>query len=249
VLLERALQARRAVSGKDGIRQREPSGPDLRDVPDAPAAWAWASLDQLADVVGGITKDAKRQGSGLVNVPYLRVANVQRGFLDLRVVTRILIPPAKLDELRLQPGDVLFTEGGDRDKLGRGWVWEGQIDPCVHQNHIFRARLALQEIEPRFVSWYGNTSGRWFERQGKQTTNLASINLRTLRSLPVPLPPAGEQARIRAEVERLLSVVDAAEAVISRELVRAATLRETILARAFAGDLPIPGAVDKRLTP
>jgi len=200
--------------------------------------WAWTTLGQIAEIVGGVTKDSKRQGDpGLVEVPYLRVANVQRGYLDLDEIATIRVTPEKARALALQPGDVLFNEGGDRDKLGRGWVWSGEISDCIHQNHVFRARLR-DGFEPRFVSWHGNTFGRsWFEKNGKQTTNLASINLRTLKSFPVPAPPLEEQHRIVAEVERQLSIVDATRAAIDRALERSGQLRRSILERAFTGKL------------
>lgn len=92
---------------------------------------------------------------------------------------RIVASEDTIEDLCLEIGDVLFTEGGDRDKLGRGWVWEGQLPECIHQNHVFRARLFSKHIQPQFISHHGNTFGQeWFTKAGKQTTNLASINLR-----------------------------------------------------------------------
>jgi len=91
-----------------------------------PPLAACTTLGEIADVVGGVTKDSKKQSNPtFVEVPYLRVANVQRGYLELREVATIRVPPEKLRKLRLEPGDILFNEGGDRDKLGRGWVWNG----------------------------------------------------------------------------------------------------------------------------
>lgn len=88
-----------------------------------PRAKEWATLGEIAEVVGGVTKDSKRQGDQtFVEVPYLRVANVQRGYLDLSEITTIRVSPERASVLRLEPGDILFNEGGDRDKLGRGWV-------------------------------------------------------------------------------------------------------------------------------
>ena len=143
-----------------------------------------------------------------------------------------------VNQLKLVPGDILFTEGGDRDKLGRGWVWSGEIEDCIHQNHVFRSRLLLDEIQPEFISWWGNSFGQqFFERTGKQTTNLASINLSVLSSFPVPLPPLAEQWRIVAEVERRLSVVRRAETAVEASLKRAEHLRQSILKQAFSGQL------------
>jgi type I restriction enzyme, S subunit len=166
------------------------------------------------------------------------VANVQRGFLDLTEIKQIRATEKDIDVLRLQPGDVLFNEGGDRDKLGRGWIWEGQIAECIHQNHVFRARLFSQEIRPKIVSWSGNSYGqRWFMRTGKQSVNLASINLQVLRSFPVPLVPAPEQEVVVEAVEDQLSLIEHLEAELGARLGSAAALRQAILAHAFSGQL------------
>lgn len=207
-------------------------------VPALPGGWAWVSLGDVADVVGGITKDSKRQDDPtFVERPYLRVANVQRGYLDLDVVTTIKVAPGKAAKLELRPGDVLFNEGGDRDKLGRGWVWEGQVEGCIHQNHVFRARLA-GGIEPKLVSIWGNTFGQsWFEGRGKQSTNLASINLTTLKSFPIPVAPVEEQRRVLSEVERQMSFLAACERAADAGLERSAALRRSVLKAAFEGRL------------
>ena len=216
-----------------GVEAAEPDG-----VPELPPSWAWTELGVIAEVVGGVTKDSNRQSDpSFVEVPYLRVANVQRGFLDLGTITTIRVAPEKAAQLELQAGDVLFNEGGDRDKLGRGWVWEGQIASCIHQNHVFRARLS-DGVEPKLVSIWGNTFGRgWFETRGKQTTNLASLNLKTLKAFPVPIAPVEEQPRILSEVERQMSFLDACERAVDVGLALASGLRRSVLKAAFEGRL------------
>lgn len=227
-----------------GVEAISPDG-----VPDLPAGWSWAPLGLVAYVTGGVTKDTKRQSDeSFVERPYLRVANVQRGYLDLDTVTTIRVAPEKAARLELRPGDVLFTEGGDRDKLGRGWVWNGEIEGCIHQNHVFRARLRAG-IEPSLVSMWGNTFGqKWFEGRGKQTTNLASISLATLKGLPVPLAPPEEQARILAEVDRQMSFIEACERAVDAGLERSAALRRSVLTAAFEGRLVPQDPTDEPAT-
>jgi type I restriction enzyme S subunit len=233
-----------AAAGKEPpkgwkAKYKEPAAPDTANLPQLPEGWCWASLDQIADITGGVTKGQKFWPSDRTRViPYLRVANVQRGFLDLREIKEIRALETDIEALRLQAGDVLFTEGGDRDKLGRGWVWASEIAECIHQNHVFRARLFSPEVQPMLVSWCGNSYGQhWFMRAGKQSVNLASINLTVLRSFPVPLAPAEEQEVIVEAVEDQLSVVDHLEADLDAKLAAAQALRQSILRHAFTGQL------------
>ena len=242
VLLERILAERRAhweAQEKRRGKYQEPAAPDTSDLPSLPEGWVWVTLGQISALKGGVTKGQRhKEGQPLVEVPYLRVANVQRGYLDLSVTKTIAVPPSTVDELRLIKGDILFNEGGDRDKLGRGWIWNDEIDDCIHQNHVFRVRLPTDDILPELISWWGNSFGQdYFQRTGKQTTNLASINLSVLTGFPVPLPPLAEQSRIVAEVERRLSVIQQAEAAVEASLQRAERLRQSILKQAFSGQL------------
>jgi type I restriction enzyme S subunit len=220
-------------------RYKEPTAPDPTQLSKLPEGWCWASLDQVADIAGGVTKGQKLSPQQKTRVvPYLRVANVQRGYLDLSEIKEIRALEGDINGLRLEIGDILFNEGGDRDKLGRGWIWEGQIEECIHQNHVFRARLLTGDVQPKLVSWCGNSYGQqWFMRTGRQSVNLACINMTILRSFPVPLPPAAEQEPIVEAVEDQLSIIDHLEADLDAKLGNVQTLRQSILRHAFTGNL------------
>ncbi|MFP2910033.1 restriction endonuclease subunit S [Pyxidicoccus sp. 3LFB2] len=204
-----------------------------------PTGWAWATLRELADLKGGITKGLRRSnGAKVRSVPYLRVANVQRAFLDLSEVKTIEAKESEIADLLLRPGDILFNEGGDRDKLGRGWIWRGELPECIHQNHVFRARLRSTDLQPKLVSWYANFVGAaYFSDQGKQTTNLASINLTKLGEFPVPVPPVEEQGRIVAEVEKQFTRLDAGVASLKRVQAQLKRYRASVLKAACEGRL------------
>lgn len=119
-----------------------------------------------------------------------------------------------------------------------GWIWEGQIEKCIFQNHIFRARPYLKEIQGKLLSWFGNSYGqKYFLAKGKQTTNLASINKTMLSAFPVPLPSIAEQLQIVKEVDRLLTIVSEMGALVDNNLKRAERLRQSILRTAFSGQL------------
>lgn len=239
-----ALQQRTVVHAltAEGVSYR--GDPNLEAVgtvdgqlPSLPIGWSWARLGDVADVVGGVTKDAKKQGDpAYIEVPYLRVANVQRGRLKLDDVVTIRVPPARAKALRLEYGDVLLNEGGDRDKLARGWVWENQIDGCIHQNHVFRARIREPRLNPYFLSMTANTfGGRWAERNGKQSVNLASISLSMIRKMPVIVPTAGDAERIVAVVRARQFEYDRLAKALFEARSRGEALRRALLIAAFSG--------------
>jgi type I restriction enzyme S subunit len=204
---------------------------------DLPAGWEWSTLGAIGEIVGGVTVDKKRRPNDPVTVPYLRVANVQRGYLDLSQMKSITVERSVAAALALKKGDILLNEGGDRDKIGRGWVWDGQIEGCIHQNHVFRVRPYDPGINPYFVSHFANEMGRrFFVEKGKQTTNLASISMSKISQLPIPLVPAAElHEAMRILNEGLLGTVDV-EAELTAASVSAGA-RQSILKAAFEGRL------------
>jgi len=241
---EKAELAKMKAKGKkpkdDSWKARyvEPAGADTMGLPELPEGWAWATLDMLAFVKGGVTVDQKKMLKDSQEVPYLRVANVQDCDIDLTVVKSIKVSRETVEELRLIPGDILLNEGGDLDKLGRGWVWSGQIPVCIHQNHVFRARPVAKCINSYFVSYYTSVMSKsFFMEMGKQTTNLASISLTKIKSLPIPVSGEQEVLVIIEKIKNLLQSL----AVVRREVERRSTgvqnLRQSILERAFTGKL------------
>jgi type I restriction enzyme S subunit len=178
-----------------------------------PRSWEIVKVRDVADVGSGVTLGRDLQGCRTIELPYLRVANVQDGFLNLTEIKRVAVREDEVDRFSLQAGDVLMTEGGDFDKLGRGAIWEGQISPCLHQNHIFRVRADRQILNPHFLAAViGSDLGkRYFMRIAKRTTNLATINKTQLRAFRFPLPPLDEQSRIVAvlgAMEKRLSTLE-----------------------------------------
>lgn len=173
-----------------------------------PPGWDKSLLHHVAHVQTGLSKSEGRTGPS-VRKPYLRVANVQDGYLDLTNIKEIEVPLSQVNRFSLQLHDILMTEGGDFDKLGRGCVWRNEIPECVHQNHIFAVRVTKPDaMSPQFLAYLvqSDRAKSYFRSCAKQTTNLASINSSQIKELPVLLPPLAEQREI---VERVM-VWDAA---------------------------------------
>lgn len=187
-----------------------------------PEHWQIKRLKHIANVQTGVAKGKDNGGKDTIEVPYLRVANVQDGYLSLDDVTTIEIPREDLERYSLQPGDVLMNEGGDFDKLGRGSVWQGEIEPCIHQNHVFAVRPTV--VPPEWLNAFTGSQAAQFYFMGraKQSTNLASISSSNIMELPVAMPPAAEIDLLLAHIDRETARIDALVAKKTRftELLR-----------------------------
>ena len=169
--------------------------------------WPEKPLEGLADIVSGITKGRKTTETGLIEVPYMAVSNVKSGYIDWTTIKTILATKQEIEQYRLMPDDILMTEGGDPDKVGRGAIIKNPLKDSIHQNHIFRVRLDKSELLPAYFAEYlqHQKAKRYFLGCAKQTTGIASINMRQLRALPVlipPLPLQNQFADFVAEVDK-----------------------------------------------
>jgi type I restriction enzyme S subunit len=163
-----------------------------------PDHWCVTAFDEVAVIIGGVTKGRNLRGKKTIACPYLSVANVQRGYFKLTSLKSIEIGEDERTKYTVHEGDLLITEGGDWDKVGRTAIWRGGVQNCLHQNHVFKARVPSDHILNEWVELVFNSGdGRdYFAGAAKQTTNLASINMTQLRGFPLPVPPLDEQRRI-----------------------------------------------------
>lgn len=254
--LERAIRAKRKViallteqkqaivrhavtRGFDVQVGLKPSG--VRWLGDIPQHWSLLPLKSVCEVQSGITLGKDYGGQTLHEYPYLRVANVQADRVDLGVVKSIQVTMEEAARSMLRAGDVLMTEGGDADKLGRGCVWDARIDPCLHQNHVFAVRPDQSRLEPRYLAALMGTSyGRaYFESTAKQTTNLASTNKTKIRMFGVLLPPVDEQRTILARLDEQTRPVDAAVSRLVREIDLLREYRIRLIADVVMGQLDV----------
>lgn len=219
--VKRALETKEKLCTTKQIVRRKPQPLiEEEEIPfDLPDGWECIRLGEVTDIASGVAKGRKLAGRKTQFFPYLRVANVQRWYLDLEVMKEIEIPIEELDKYKLKVGDILLTEGGDWDKLGRSAIWQGEIENCIHQNHVFRARPLDKGILPEWTVMFTNSpvGRRYFESAAKRTTNLASINMTQLRFCPFSLPPLAEQKRIVAKVDELMRECDQLEAQLRQQ--------------------------------
>jgi type I restriction enzyme S subunit len=232
-----ALITRAATRGIAADISRRDSG--VSWIGELPVHWKVRRLKFLAEVRGGLTLGKNYGKAKLVEYPYLRVANVQDGHLDLSEIATAFVPEGEAASCLLQVGDVLMNEGGDADKLGRGCVWRGEIDRCLHQNHVFAVRP--HNVWPEWLNLWTSTDAAksYFGSRAKQSTNLASISGTNIKELPVPLPPENEQHAIVEYIASEVTKLDSLYAATERTIGLLKERRGALIAAAVTGELAV----------
>jgi type I restriction enzyme S subunit len=235
---KQAIIHRAVTRGLDPDTRLKPSG--VESLGEVPEHWEIIRLKDAASVQTGITLGKDYRSAVTKRYPYLRVANVQTGRIDLRVVKEINVPETDARRCMLRQGDVLMTEGGDIDKLGRGCVWTGQIADCLHQNHVFAVRCGPRLLPDFLAGLMASAHGRsYFQLTAKQTTNLAATNSSTLRAFPLCLPIVEEQKQILSSISAQTGELERAIRAADRELDLLREYRTRLIADVVTGKLDV----------
>ena len=202
-------------------------------------------IGDLAEVSGGIQKQPKRRPHEN-RYPFLRVANVGRGQLSLSEVHEIELFEGEIDRFRLKQGDLLVVEGnGSANQIGRAALWGGEIDDCVHQNHLIRVR-PRDELLPEYLvlCWNAPRTAQQVREVASSTSGLYTLSTSKVKSIRIPIVPLPVQAEIVGVLEQRLRHLEMARCAAMDAEVRTRALRRAVLARAFAGQLISHSAVD-----
>ncbi|MHB1403829.1 MAG: restriction endonuclease subunit S [Thiobacillus sp.] len=201
-----------------------------------PKHWTWCRLGQIGDVIGGFTKNRKRE-TYEIQLPYLRVANVHANELRLNDVSKIGILKSEIEKALLRKNDLLIVEGnGSKEQIGRVAIWDGSIDTCVHQNHIIKVRLYYEEMAEYVLWWLLSSPGRRFvDKVASSTSGLYTLNISKVSNLPVPLPPIAEQIQIATKLEIYSSLLTAMQESNTNTKLRSDRFRQAILSSVFKG--------------
>lgn len=238
VLLEKIAQEKERLVKEKKIKKEKPLPSISKDEKlfDIPNGWEWVKLEDVVIIQSGITKGRKLTGRELIAVPYLRVANVQRGHLLLDSMQLVEIPVEEVDKYEVLSRDLLITEGGDWDKVGRTAIWNNELPYVAHQNHIFKARIFLEIQNELWLEAYLNApyARSYFAGSSKQTTNLASINKTQLRKCLVVLPPLSEQQRIMTKLDELKQICDQLKANLQQSQTTQVQLADALVEQALA---------------
>jgi len=241
-LLKRSLTERRqnwlarrslGEGGQGRGHYKEPAAPDTAKLGPLPGGWTWATFEQIAErVTVGFVGSMKHEyvDNG---VPFLRGQNVRENRFDPEGL--LYVSPefhGKLSKSALRPGDLAVVRSGS---VGVTCVIPDSL-PDSNCSDLVLVQRPLG-FEPRYGAYYMNSLAKRHVAAGKVGVALIHFNTKSVAALAVPLPPLAEQTRIVAEVERRLSVVEELESVVTANLQRAARLRQSILQKAFTGEL------------
>lgn len=206
--LKQSLITRAVTKGVRGKREMKDSG--IEWIGEIPSEWKLAQLGRFVTISSGISVGRIYPPEiELVEVPYLRVANVQGDHIDLSDVAVIKVTKDEAEKYKLHSGSLLMTEGGDRDKLGRGSLWSGEIENCIHQNHVFEV-CPNENLLVRFLDYVttSDVARIYFDITAKKTTNLACTNKTTILKFKLPIPSVNEQQEIISYLDEKCNVID-----------------------------------------
>lgn len=207
-----------------------------------PVGWLATKLKWYAAVQTGVTLGKEISPELAIELPYLRVANVQVGHVNLDEVKSVKVPIESWQRHRLKSGDVLMTEGGDIDKLGRGCLWLGEIDPCIHQNHVFAVRCGEHLLNRWLVyALDARVARHYFRLTAKKTTNLASTNSTTVGELPLALPRLSAQMEAVKYLDETTGDIDRLVAMARKVSDALRERRAALISAAVTGQIDVRG--------
>ena len=230
--------------GKSGKKPKKSL--ELTDVPEdviaklprLPEGWLWAHLGDISDVSGGLTKNQKRNSLPR-KIQYLRVANVYADEILTDDIHEIGVTDNEAEAVSLEAGDLLIVEGnGSIGQIGRVALWGGELSHCGHQNHLIRTRL-LKNFLPRFfLQFLLSPLGRdLIIREASSTSGLHTLSISKVSNLVVPVACSAEESAVVAQIEERLSKIDKMLGDITSQLAMLGALRQSILKKAFSGQL------------
>ena len=234
-------------SGKSGKKPPKPKKPpEIAEVPDdvsaklpqLPEGWLWVRLGNISDVSGGLTKNQKRNSLPR-KMKYLRVANVYADKILTNDVYKIGVTEGEEKKVALEVGDLLIVEGnGSIEQIGRVAAWEGELPACGHQNHLIRVRLATKSVPRFFLQFLLSPLGRdLIVKESSSTSGLHTLSISKVSNFIVPVVSSAEESAVVVQIEEKLSKVDKALEEVDTQLARSKALHQSILKKAFNGQL------------
>lgn len=188
-------------------------------------------LSDIAAITGGLTKNSRRDKLEL-RKPYLRVANVFFASIDTTEILDIGLTKEEYEKTLLRNGDLLFVEGnGSPDQIGRVAIWNGEIEDCVHQNHLIKARFDLKRMNPVFAMYYfiSERGRNQIKKRAVSTSGLYTLSVSKIADFEIPNPPMELQQQFAAFV----AAIDKSKATVQKALDETKLLFDSLMQQYF----------------
>lgn len=212
-----------------------------------PPGWTSAPIADLGELrLGKMLDKAKNQG---MPAKYLRNINVRWFRFDLEDMHTIFIPPAELEQLSVEDGDLFICEGGEP---GRCAVWRGGDNMFVYQKALHRFRSNGGMVPELLMYRLRHDAETGVLADAFTGTTIKHLTRESLARFMVPVPPLPEQKRIADKLDALLARVDVCRERLDRVPGILKRFRQSVLAAATSGELTRewresnPGMVDSR---
>ena len=228
------------LEGRKPIKPRAPKDVQklthdtLSTLPAIPSEWYW---DTLGNITSGVEygTSAKSQESG--SVPVIRMGNIQQGVIDWDDLV-YTSDEQEIKQYELKAGDVLFNRTNSPELVGKTAIYKGE-QPAIFAGYLIRVNHYSNLIDSNFLNYYLNshiakTYGNSVKTDG---VNQSNINGEKLQNYPFPFCSLEEQREIVKIISNFLDKEKVTRQYLDSELKRAHLLKQSILHKAFSGQL------------
>ena len=217
-------------------KYKEPVETNISELPELPEGWCWATVDQVSTTVK--YGSSAKTSLDLEGVPVLRMGNIQEGTLNLERLKHLPLDHSEFPKLLLANGDLLFNRTNSAELVGKTAVYRGRPDPCSFASYLISVRMIRSCLSGVVANALNSSWGRaWIASVVSQQVGQANVNGTKLRAFTFPLPPETEQGEIISRSVDAVHSVTGSSHVIADLLQQAIALRQSILKRAFEGEL------------
>ncbi len=207
-----------------------------------PDNWSWIELKYLCvNFQYGSSKKSLDSGK----VPVIRMGNIQNGKIDYSNL-KYTNDENEIANYKLQDGDVLFNRTNSPDLVGKTAIFKGNR-LAIYAGYLIKINYKKNYLLGDYLNYYLNSSivRDWCKKVKTDGVSQSNINAKVLSSLVIPLPPLEEQHEIVRRVEKLFALADAVEEKYQKAMQRLEKLEQSVLAKAFRGELVEPDPNDE----
>ncbi|MCF8328025.1 MAG: restriction endonuclease subunit S, partial [Bacteroidales bacterium] len=231
------------ADGKPAKKPKKPQKPkDLtkiaqfnsENLPKLPVNWKWIKVGELTNKVEyGTSQKSKPKGK----VPVLRMGNIQNNYFDWSDLV-YTDDENEIKKHSLVKYDVLFNRTNSPELVGKSAIFLNE-QKAIFAGYLIRVNHFKNQIDSKYLNYFLNSyeAKKYANIVKTDGVNQSNINGEKLMSYPFPLTDKKEQTQIVQEIETRFSVAEKLGKTIEESLQKAESLRQSILKKAFEGEL------------